>query len=362
MSDSTSDNSPQLAIFAQLSPVEIYWRDRQPFFAEHGYMLRPRYQSDWVPSWQRDPTIYILDAEDRLSMHAMGPHLMDARRISDNALVLMKRVRSDSDELAIATYLSSDPLRDDPRNHCVPILDVLRDPEDEEISFLVMPFLRQVDNPPFETVGTLLDCCEQLLEGLVFMHEHGVAHRDCAYKNVMMDATALYPRGFHPMSQNCLPDAVMKPSPVLSRKDIPVKYYYVDFGISTRFMPDDPNRLVLGTLGLDRDVPELSDVVPYDPFKVDVFILGNLIGELVFLRHTNIDMPILEQLLHDMLARNPAERPSAAEALERFREIRRGVSRLQAAWRPRPSDEPLIVTAVLQTASLLTTAFKSIFG
>ncbi|KAI8984967.1 hypothetical protein BD414DRAFT_537421 [Trametes punicea] len=87
-----------------------------------------------------------------------------------------------------------------------------------------------------------------------------------------------------------LPDAIAVPTPVLSRKDVPVEHYCVDFGTSTRFIPDGPTKLVPGTDGLEQDVPELSDVVPYGPLRVDIFIWGNMIGEPLFLRHTNIDM------------------------------------------------------------------------
>ena len=88
---------------------------------------------------------------------------MDARRMSDNELVLIKKVRSGSAELRIACSLYSDTLRNDPRNHCVPVLEILRDSEDEAWSYMVMPFLRYIDDPPFESVENVLDCCEQLL-------------------------------------------------------------------------------------------------------------------------------------------------------------------------------------------------------
>lgn len=61
--------------------------------------------------------------------------------------------------------------------------------------------------------------------------------------------------------------------------DIPVKYYFIDFGISTRFSPDEHPRLVVGRQGLDDKVPELSDTVPYDPFKTNIFIIGNLLRQ-----------------------------------------------------------------------------------
>ncbi|KAI8984970.1 hypothetical protein BD414DRAFT_578722 [Trametes punicea] len=98
------------------------------------------------------------------------------------------------------------------------------------------------------------------------------------------------------MAPTSLPDDISVPTPVLSRKDIPLKYYYVDFGISTRFMPDEASKLVLGTEGLDRHVPELSNEVPYDPFKVDVFILGNLFDDLPFLLSRTRQVPLILEL------------------------------------------------------------------
>lgn len=94
----------------------------------------------------------------------------------------------------------------------------------------------------------------------------------------MMDATAVFPKGFHPMAETTLPD-LSGPAPFVRRIDVPVKYYFIDFGISTQFAPDQHSRLVLGTDGLDDEVPELSKTVPYDPFKTDIFIIGNLLRQ-----------------------------------------------------------------------------------
>ncbi|CDO76263.1 hypothetical protein BN946_scf184470.g21 [Trametes cinnabarina] len=314
-------------------------------------MLRPRYRPDWEPSWQRDPSINVLFAEDHLTMHATRPHLMDARRVSDNKLVLIKSNRHDSPEFDIATHLSSPAMRRDPCNHSVPIIDVLRDPADDTAVFIVMPFLKRIDDPPFESVGNVLDCCEQFLEGLVFMHDNGVAHRDCAYRNLMVDADPLYPKGFHPMVEFCLPDNPFTLAPVWSRRGVSLRYYYVDFGISTRYAPNEPRNPVLGTAGLDQEVPELSNDVPYDPFKLDIVILGNTFRELFLDKYRNVTM--LAPLVHQMVAKMPAERPSAAEALQEFKEFRQGVSSFQASLRLRPRDEALPVTAVLTAFSLV---------
>ena len=53
---------------------------------------------------------------------------------------------------------------DDPANHSVPVLDTFEDLVDKSISYLVMPFLRLIDNPPFEVVEEVLDFADQILE------------------------------------------------------------------------------------------------------------------------------------------------------------------------------------------------------
>ena len=91
-----------------------------------------------------------------------------------------------------------------------------------------------------------------------------------------MDASPLFPHGYHPVMNIFLPDMKDYAHP-LSRYLVPVRYYFVDFGISTRFLPENNPRLVTGTFGLEQHVPELSLTKPYDPFKVDIFLIGNLI-------------------------------------------------------------------------------------
>ena len=80
----------------------------------------------------------------------------------DSKLVLLKQVATDSQELKIATHLSSPGLRKDPCNHCVPVLDVFPDDNDPSNSYLMMSFMRYVDNPPFDSVQDMLDCGELL--------------------------------------------------------------------------------------------------------------------------------------------------------------------------------------------------------
>lgn len=92
----------------------------------------------------------------------------------------------------------------------------------------------------------------------------------------MLDGTPLYPKGFHPSSQTALPSGIIRARP-LRRADVSsVKYYITDFGISTHFQDPSAPRLVTGLDAQDKDVPELSRDVPYDPFAVDIWTLGSV--------------------------------------------------------------------------------------
>ncbi|OBZ70888.1 hypothetical protein A0H81_09384 [Grifola frondosa] len=72
-----------------LMPSECYWRDSQPWLEASGYMLRPRYKPDWTPSWKDTKKPYY-ECEDGLES-SLG-HLVDAVRISDGAMVMLKKI------------------------------------------------------------------------------------------------------------------------------------------------------------------------------------------------------------------------------------------------------------------------------
>jgi hypothetical protein len=75
--------------------------------------------------------------------------------------VYIKEVRTADLESSIALMLNT---IDDPANHSVPILDTFEDSVNKSISYLVMPFLRLTDDPPFEVVEEVLDFADQILE------------------------------------------------------------------------------------------------------------------------------------------------------------------------------------------------------
>lgn len=178
--DNLNDEADRL--FGVLKGNEVTWRDRQLFLQSRGYMLRPRLRPGWKPSWI-SPRKEVTDCEDsvplpvrcldcfkrpslRSSLSCIQPrtHLVDATRMSDGKLVYIKRVKKGDNESGIATYLYQESLRQDPRNHSVPILDLFEDTDDPTVSYMVMPFLSLMDDPPFETVAEVVNFCDQILE------------------------------------------------------------------------------------------------------------------------------------------------------------------------------------------------------
>lgn len=113
----------------------------------------------------------------------------------------------------------------------------------------------------------------------------------------MMEATSLFPEGHHPVLTRRTPD-LQGFARQYTRQGAfpPVRYLFIDFGLSSH-IPPGQSRLVVGVFSQDKEVPELSRTVPYDAFKLDVFVLGN-----VFRRHIHdvsafsIHMPLSDSL------------------------------------------------------------------
>lgn len=91
---------------------------------------------------------------------------MDAVRISDGKHLMLKWISKKIHpfEVEIGQFFSSQPLANDPRNHCIPLLDVLQDPEDDDRQIIVMPRMIEISRPVFETVGEVIDCFQQIFE------------------------------------------------------------------------------------------------------------------------------------------------------------------------------------------------------
>lgn len=103
----------------------------------------------------------------------------------------------------------------------------------------------------------------------------------------MLDSTGIAPKGFH-FARNILSEKgdFDEPMPYLTRRAVaPVKYYFIDVGISRFFMPHCEDRSFYGSWGQDRTVPEFeNEDKPHDPFKVDVYQLGSVFKRITTVR------------------------------------------------------------------------------
>lgn len=69
-----------------------------------------------------------------------------------------------SEEMSILSYLAEEPLGHDERNPSIQPIEALDHPTDPTTRILALPLLRKYDDPPFETLGEILDCIWQVFE------------------------------------------------------------------------------------------------------------------------------------------------------------------------------------------------------
>ncbi|EJD48798.1 hypothetical protein AURDEDRAFT_60516 [Auricularia subglabra TFB-10046 SS5] len=320
-----------------LNEGEQFWADVQPYLLSKGYCLRPRYTPGWKPVWIHtdiDPRWF----EDAVKLPL--PSVIDAQRVSDGTVVAIKWIpdaEHTRDELDVMRFLSTGDLRNDPQNHCNPLLDSFSHPSIPEGVFIVTPWLAGFDYVPLERVGEVVELLKQLIECLSFMHRNGIAHRDCTGLNIMQDIRDCFNgRRTHPI-QACYSEDIQT---IYDRDpEAMPKFYFIDFGVSSRHEGPGPH-LVTGIICRDRTPPELSRTVPYDPFKLDIYLLGNHVLQKYLGRYSNLEF--LRPVLLAMTNANPASRPTADESLVLLNQALQHVLGVQLRWRLRERDETLL--------------------
>ncbi|KAJ7158155.1 kinase-like domain-containing protein [Mycena filopes] len=329
-----SEASTLVGEFYRLTKPEKLWVSYYPFLLRLGYRLRPRYDPAWIPSWTAPGNKrHVTRCEDSLSIW-LKDCILDAVRVADGRKVVLKRVPTESDELRILRYLSEPSVASNPWNRTIPILDTFLHPEDPTSTFIVMPYMRKFNYPPFHCRGEFVEAMRQFLEGLQFLHDSGIAHLDIAPKNMMMEESRVVPKGSHfiktrshdgtsdtfQWTNRCAVDAL--------------QYYYIDFGISVHFPEGTTNPSTTGLLRGFEEIPELSYTVPYNPFKVDAYQFGMMIRTMIKTYPALATFRLLEE---KMCSQIPDERPTPREALALLEEIARGMSKSQlraTMWQP----------------------------
>ncbi|KAG5349244.1 hypothetical protein E4T56_gene5917 [Termitomyces sp. T112] len=318
-----------------LTPAEYLWRDHYDFLKERGYTLRPRYHPEWIPSWLGTDKCFTKCEDGRMNYPG---HILDASR-ADESVVALKwiDISLGTDEITIGKYFSSDPLSTDPRNHCVPILDVIEPKEGSNIAFIVMPLLINTRSyVPFTTIGEVVEFFRQIFEGLHFMHEHNTIHGDSKCDNIMGDGLMLFDSPPHPSERIMKRDFSDRAPRPTTRTLRPIKYYFIDFGLSHNYQGEDPPYLRPAPWGGDWTVPEHQgpNFAPCDPFPVDVYCLGSVINYSYLDGLKNIIVPhkgfeFMRELVTDMVNIDPKKRPTMSEVVSRFDDIIKNLSWLK---------------------------------
>ncbi|TFK74320.1 hypothetical protein BDN72DRAFT_893294 [Pluteus cervinus] len=323
-----------------LQKAEFFWRDHAGWLETRGYRLRPRYQPGWKPSIPVFGEIPLRD-ENYVAMHRAA--VVDATRVTDGKRVLLKRIYTSDHpfEVEITKLFSTEPLSRNPSNYCVQLLEVLNLPDEPDATLLVFPFLQHLTVLPFDTFGEIVDFIKQIFEGLQFMHHHHVAHRDIGIPNIMMDGDEMFPEGWNHFLGRLTPQG--KPHRTFfTRTQKPSKYYLIDFGLSRRYDPSDPDPLERPILGGDRTVPEFqTGKESFNPFRTDIYYVGNLIRRYImegegFEFTGYFGTGFLRPLVKDMVQDDPEKRPTIDEVLARFEKICKRLSTGKLRSRPIP--------------------------
>ncbi|KAI9446060.1 hypothetical protein H4582DRAFT_2163423, partial [Lactarius indigo] len=334
MSASTAGSSSAYEEPGRLFMSERWWRDHHDDIVGRGYRLRPRYHPQWEPSWLRT-------GKDFFSTEDGQPNVlrtvMDAIRIRDGCPVMLKKVMpmEGPRELKINQLFSSAEHSREHDNHCVPLLDVIELSKHSESQrsqqLMVFPLLRPFDQPRIQTFAEFTkfymtySCLILSTQGIRFMHQRNVAHRDCTAYNIMFDPSQMYPNGFHPVmiDRNRNFEGTAK---AYTRTQRPPRYYFVDFGLSCQYTSrnamDEPLR------GGDKSAPEHRSRQRCNPFHTDIYYLGNLVRQ-KFMKARNRrynGFEFMEDLVASMTQDNPMGRPPIEGVLQEFSHIRASLS------------------------------------
>ncbi len=107
-----------------------------------------------------------------------------------------------------------------------------------------------------------------------------------------MDPKPLYPIMYHPADDDMKQDFSGRVKH-LTRTAHPVKYYWIDFGLSRKYDPDGPPPLETDFISGDKTIPEFQGQdKAYDPFPVDVYCAANIIRK-DFLQVTSVFLAVL---------------------------------------------------------------------
>jgi hypothetical protein len=226
--------------------------------------------------------------------HVVAMKLLPGRRQSPDrrqqGLSINEELLSSNDELTIILGLQK---LDSPQNHTIKVFHTYHsDHADSSYDIIVMPWHSSLDGFLSGFPTTAESLWHQFLEGVSFLHDHGIAHLDLKPGNVLVGA------GFTESSQ-----------PRLS---------IIDFGISVRVESDETK--VQGYRGtLCWTAPEVgTEVGPsmtYSPILADRWSCGRVLQHIRKFHPTG-DISMYLSIQDQLLSPDPSSRPSLHKVLD----------------------------------------------
>ncbi|KAJ7100633.1 hypothetical protein B0H15DRAFT_770095 [Mycena belliarum] len=245
-------------------------------------------------------------------MHAVRP---------DGQRVVLKAISPSvhPHEIAIGRLFSAPPHSESSWNHCIPFLEVLDDPYDADKKLIVMPLCIPFDEPYFNTVGEVLDFIKQIFEGIYYMHQNYIAHRDCNLTNIVQEP-AVYPDGNFDPAEPWMDSAHEHWAHPITRTECWPRYHIIDFGLSRQYDPSHGLPCEGIILGGDKSPPEhRTNSLVCNPFPTDIYFLGNLVRGLA---PPHRPLSFLLPLIDQMMRKEPDLRPTIGEVIVQFTALR----------------------------------------
>lgn len=203
-------------------------------------------------------------------------------RICDGTKVVLKAVHISSREYEVIRLLSTPPLRNDPMNHTIPVLDFIEVRGDDIVFIVMEEWSSQLITDTPCCLKLFLGALRQCIEHAVFMHKHHFAHLDISLRNLLTDYKG--------------------------------HYAYIDFELSRRYIGIS-NPVIVGYRGTEIP-PECEPGGVADPYKIDVWALAVLI--LRACKLTGYYVPELMHVIKPMLHEAPHHRPPIRHVLRAF--------------------------------------------
>ena len=157
----------------------------------------------------------------------------------------------------------------------------------DEGTIVSMPVLGGHSRSYAKLEENLLSVVRQLVDGVSFMHRHGVAHLDLKPQNVLVDEQG--------------------------------RLWVIDFGVSERVKSIDDTRVgFVGTAGYAA--PEVGDK-KYSPIRADLWSCGNLIRELCELCRPSMNPRLLLEISQQLMNANPRKRPHLSDIATQLKKM-----------------------------------------